>query len=208
MVLPQDYVNYRRIARVGTDGLERPLYPTRHTSNPFAITQTADGTYSLDIARRKVIITIPANGASDINDGDFISFIWSVGSSPTRLHLIFDKDNDIIDGIATTSITSVKTGISLTGGETQQQVVDALVARINALSYYTVTDLGGGAIQVEYPAGISVSSSSVNTASTEGIYPAGATGGAEANTTNMVMAVTANGIVSGETLLEQTPSNT
>ena len=45
MVLPQDYVNYRRIARVGTDGLERPLYPTRHTSNPFAITQNADGVY-------------------------------------------------------------------------------------------------------------------------------------------------------------------
>ena len=45
MVLPQDYVNYRRIARVGTDGLERPLYPTRHTSNPFAITQDDSGVY-------------------------------------------------------------------------------------------------------------------------------------------------------------------
>jgi len=45
MVLPQDYVNYRKIARVGTDGLERVLYPTRHTSNPFAITQNADGVY-------------------------------------------------------------------------------------------------------------------------------------------------------------------
>ena len=207
MVLPQDYVNYRKIARIGSDGLERVLYPTRHTSNPFAITQTTDGTYSLDIARRKLIITIPANGASDINDGDFISLIWNVGSSPTRLHLIFDKDNDIIDGIATTSITSLKTGISLTGSETQQQVVDALIARINALNYYTVTDLGG-AIQVEYPAGISAAASSVNTSSSEGIYPAGATGAAEANTTNMTMAITANGIVSGETLLEQTPSDT
>ena len=45
MVLPQDYVNYRKIARVGTDGLERDLYPTRHTSNPFAITQNDSGVY-------------------------------------------------------------------------------------------------------------------------------------------------------------------
>ena len=45
MVLPQDYVNYRKIARIGSDGLERVLYPTRHTSNPFAITQNAEGVY-------------------------------------------------------------------------------------------------------------------------------------------------------------------
>ena len=45
MVLPQDYVNYRRIARVSSDGIERILYPTRKTSNPFAITQDASGVY-------------------------------------------------------------------------------------------------------------------------------------------------------------------
>tara|TARA_Y100000004_G_scaffold157716_1_gene183568 strand:+ start:220 stop:1095 length:876 start_codon:yes stop_codon:yes gene_type:complete len=45
MVMPQDYVNYTKITRVGDDGLERPLYPTRKTSNPFAITQNADGVY-------------------------------------------------------------------------------------------------------------------------------------------------------------------
>ena len=45
MILPQDYVNYVKIVRVGTDGLERPLYPAEKTSNPFAITQDADGNY-------------------------------------------------------------------------------------------------------------------------------------------------------------------
>jgi hypothetical protein len=45
MVLPQDYVNYRKIARVSSDGIERILYPTRKTSNPFAISQNADGVY-------------------------------------------------------------------------------------------------------------------------------------------------------------------
>jgi hypothetical protein len=45
MTLPQDYVNYVKIARVDTNGLERILYPTSKTSNPFAITQDADGVY-------------------------------------------------------------------------------------------------------------------------------------------------------------------
>ena len=45
MILPQDYVNYIKVVRVGTDGLERILYPARKTSDPFAITQDADGNY-------------------------------------------------------------------------------------------------------------------------------------------------------------------
>lgn len=45
MPLPQDYVNYVKLVRVGTDGIERVLYPTSKTSNPFAITQDADGVY-------------------------------------------------------------------------------------------------------------------------------------------------------------------
>tara|TARA_R100000278_G_scaffold937_2_gene2089 strand:+ start:956 stop:1861 length:906 start_codon:yes stop_codon:yes gene_type:complete len=45
MVLPQDYVNYIRLVRIGSDGLERPLYPAQRTSDPFAITQDANGNY-------------------------------------------------------------------------------------------------------------------------------------------------------------------
>ena len=45
MTLPQDYVNYVKLTRVGTDGIERNLYPTGKTSNPFAITQDANGDY-------------------------------------------------------------------------------------------------------------------------------------------------------------------
>ena len=45
MILPQDYVNYVKLARVDSNGIERVLYPTGKTSNPFAITQTPDGTY-------------------------------------------------------------------------------------------------------------------------------------------------------------------
>ena len=45
MPLPQDYVNYVKLARVDSDGIERVLYPTGKTSNPFAIDQNSDGSY-------------------------------------------------------------------------------------------------------------------------------------------------------------------
>ena len=35
MMLPQDYVNYVKLVRVSGDGIERTLYPTGKTSNPF-----------------------------------------------------------------------------------------------------------------------------------------------------------------------------
>ena len=45
MLLPQDYVNYIKINVSGSDGIERNLYPTGKTSNPFAISQNSDGSY-------------------------------------------------------------------------------------------------------------------------------------------------------------------
>jgi hypothetical protein len=39
MILPHDYVNYVKLVRVGNDGIERVLYPTGKTSNPFPIKQ-------------------------------------------------------------------------------------------------------------------------------------------------------------------------
>ena len=211
MVLPQDYVNYRKIARVGDDGIERIIYPTRHTSNPFAITQSTDGSYSFDTQLRKIFIQIPANGASDINDGDFIGLVYKSSPDPTRIYFIFDKDNDINDSIAGSNIDSIKIGISLTGSETRQEVVDKLIAKINAFDYYTVTDLGGGTFSVVYPAGTGGGGTTPNTILTEGAYPAGASGGAESNTTNIVIAISVNGDAgpgNGQNLLEQTPSNT
>lgn len=40
MPLPQDYVNYTKIVRVDSKGVEKPIYPTGKTSNPFPITQS------------------------------------------------------------------------------------------------------------------------------------------------------------------------
>ena len=46
MILPQDYVNYVKLVRVDSNGIERVLYPTGKTSNPFAIEQDSDGGYT------------------------------------------------------------------------------------------------------------------------------------------------------------------
>ena len=46
MPLPQDYVNYTKIVRVDSNGIEKPIYPTGKTSNPFPINQnTNTGAY-------------------------------------------------------------------------------------------------------------------------------------------------------------------
>ncbi|MCS5551283.1 MAG: hypothetical protein NZ811_07185 [Gammaproteobacteria bacterium] len=46
MILPQDYVNYCKIVRVDSNGIEKPIYPTGKTSNPFAIDQDTNGDYN------------------------------------------------------------------------------------------------------------------------------------------------------------------
>ena len=56
MLLPHDYVNYTKLSWVDTSGIKHPIYPTRHTSNPFDINQNADGTY-----------TFPTNASVGVN---------------------------------------------------------------------------------------------------------------------------------------------
>jgi len=48
MYLPQDYVNYTKIVRVDSNGIEKPLYPTGKTSNPFPIKQGSNGKFDFD----------------------------------------------------------------------------------------------------------------------------------------------------------------
>ena len=48
MTLPQDYVNYVKLTKLGNDGIEKILYPTGKTSNPFPIEQDNDGGYQFD----------------------------------------------------------------------------------------------------------------------------------------------------------------
>tara|TARA_R100001443_G_scaffold95395_1_gene101946 strand:+ start:782 stop:2341 length:1560 start_codon:yes stop_codon:yes gene_type:complete len=48
MPLPHDYINYTKISEVDSAGIKHPLYPTKHTSNPFQIEQDSEGFYQFD----------------------------------------------------------------------------------------------------------------------------------------------------------------
>ena len=73
VILPQDYVNYTKIVRTGNDGIERPIYPTGKTSDPFAITQNADGTYEftdtdMDAVADSIVEQSPSNTSSKFKE--------------------------------------------------------------------------------------------------------------------------------------------
>ena len=81
MVLPQDYVNYIKLVRIGTDGIERRLYPASKTSDPFAISQDASGNYQFtDTDADDVTDTLteqtPSNTSANFDE-----------TSPTNYHL-------------------------------------------------------------------------------------------------------------------------
>ena len=65
MILPHDYVNYTKISWTDASGIKHPLYPTKHTSNPFQIRQEEDGFYDFPENYELVI-----NGDFDDNLSD------------------------------------------------------------------------------------------------------------------------------------------
>ena len=55
MILPHDYVNYTRVLWTDSAGIKHPIYPTKHTQNPFSILQDDDGDYSFPGGNELVI---------------------------------------------------------------------------------------------------------------------------------------------------------
>tara|TARA_R110002020_G_scaffold127405_1_gene285833 strand:+ start:801 stop:1673 length:873 start_codon:yes stop_codon:yes gene_type:complete len=68
MMLPQDYVNYVKLVRVDSNGIERVLYPTGKTSNPFAISQNTDGNYTFDNTNTNLSEQDPSNTWDNYSD--------------------------------------------------------------------------------------------------------------------------------------------
>jgi len=102
MVLPQDYVNYTKICCVDGNGIERPLYPTRHTSNPTPILQNSDGEYTLTATG-----TLVDSTAAISLDGEYSTI--SVGMTVSGPNI---PDNTLV--IATNnanSITEIEVGV-------------------------------------------------------------------------------------------------
>ena len=65
MILPHDYVNYTKISWADDAGIKHPIYPTKHTSNPFQVRQEEDGFYDFPENYELVI-----NGDFDDNLSD------------------------------------------------------------------------------------------------------------------------------------------
>lgn len=76
MILPHDYVNYTKVAWVDGAGIKRPLYPTKHTSNPFEIKQKDTGEYDF-----------PA-GETNVTNADFSQSLEYYQNSPGQIKVV------------------------------------------------------------------------------------------------------------------------
>ena len=91
MPLPQDYVNYVKLVRVDSNGIERVLYPTGKTSNPFAIEQDGSGVYQFeDTDMDAVDDTLVEQGTTS-----FESDTWTSYKDQTSFSSYSDDHTDI-----------------------------------------------------------------------------------------------------------------
>jgi hypothetical protein len=84
MDLPQDYVNYVKLAWSDKAGVEHVIHPARVSSNPEKITQAADGSYTFS--------------GNEIQTSDSDTWANYQASSPSEENMDdFDYDDDIVD---------------------------------------------------------------------------------------------------------------
>ena len=85
MILPHDYVNYCKLVKIDSNGIEKPIYPTGKTSNPFAINQITDPWSS-------------SQSVGDYNfdhDGDLVTYDEDTGiTTPGEDQLGYAEDSD------------------------------------------------------------------------------------------------------------------
>lgn len=94
MVLPHDYVNYTKVSRVDRVGIKHPLYPTRHTSNPFQVNQDASGAYEFMASQYELL-----------TNGNFTqgNYGWSFSGSDTTAPATSAEPSfvSVVDGVLT-----------------------------------------------------------------------------------------------------------
>ena len=88
MPLPHDYVNYVKLTWVDAKGIEHVIYPTRHTSNPFAIEQDDDCGYVMNgtvLQHQKEC----EEGREVTCSGSHLNYVWNF----TQQNLVQNWDN-------------------------------------------------------------------------------------------------------------------
>tara|TARA_B100000287_G_scaffold110202_1_gene102568 strand:- start:30685 stop:32055 length:1371 start_codon:yes stop_codon:yes gene_type:complete len=220
MILPHDYVNYVKISKVDTAGTELNLYATGKTSNPFAIDQQADGsyTYNSDNDKRRFTVRIPENPETSINDGDFLYIPYialsdSLGymGNPVmqKAHFIFETAGGFAgNGPYPVDSDWPRFGIRINPGDTHVDVANKLANKFADFGHHTVISNVNGLLTVEYSDGYTHgggTATTPNSMDTEGAYTEStnpASGGA--NNTNIVITIpNAGGAPSSGVLNEQ-----
>jgi hypothetical protein len=224
MVLPQDYVNYIKLARVGSDGIERNLYPARNTSDPFAITQNTDGVYQFEDKR---VLTLTVPDSSQIVDGDYLELFMqpadgstitlsSDGAGAHKVYFIFDIDGDF-DDFTEPSDEEVGAKFTVSLGSsalTSTQVATKLAQQINLFGKHTAVT-SGNTITVTYNNTLVVDDASITlisltgTSAGIGVLESFQSSGTDDGSTDTAYSVTiVNTGVGSNTITEQVPSNT
>ena len=194
MVLPQDYVNYIKLTKVGNDGIERVLYPTSKTSNPFAISQAADGSYLFGVEKRKITVSI--SSTTGLN-GDSLLLGFNTGSNTQAfVRFRFSPNENFVYDV---DEADIMVDVSFTDGNVDSAVT-SLANAITTFNNHTV-EQNGTTLTITYK-DHQVSNSSVNTS--EGVFSADGTSPAG---DNISLSVVQNGTAAAGPL-EQTPSNT
>tara|TARA_R110000751_G_scaffold34582_4_gene85460 strand:- start:258 stop:1127 length:870 start_codon:yes stop_codon:yes gene_type:complete len=83
MTLPRDYVNYVKLTWVDSTGIERVMHPARKTSNPLAILQAGDFSYTAD----------GAGALQSAEDSDTWGKFKTQGSSTNEELSVLEEDN-------------------------------------------------------------------------------------------------------------------
>ena len=111
MSLPQDYVNYVKLAWVDSSGIEHIIYPTSKTSNPTPVLQNSDGDYAL-----QAIGTLTNASATVVLDDEYTNIL--VGMTVLAPNIpIGTTIDDIVTAANITTIT-LSSNATYTGTET------------------------------------------------------------------------------------------
>jgi hypothetical protein len=228
MTLPHDYVNYIKVARVGTDGIEYPLYPSRKTSDPFAVTQDADGVYQFDDKR---VLTLTVPDSSQIVGGDYLELFMQPADGSTitlsvdgagayKVYFIFTKDDTSGAGLtafAEPSAEEVGPQFSVplgTADITSTEVATKLAQQINLFGKHTAVT-SGNTITVTYNDTLVADSNSITflgftgTSIAGGLLESFQSSGSDDSPTDTAYSITVTNSGTGSnTITEQIPSNT
>lgn len=95
-ILPQDYVNYVKLTRLDSDGIERTLYPTGKTSNPFKPQVDSNNEFLFDSSGD----TIPSGNL--IKNGNFIggSNYWDFNTTNSNSGVITPQTTQVGSGVS------------------------------------------------------------------------------------------------------------